>query len=587
MKTVSKKNKARMRAGNKIRMRAGCVGGLFFVLLGVIAARAVQLQVFQGSWLSEKATDQVQRSLTIPAKRGTIYDATHQVMAVSIDTPSVAAYPRRVQNPGRIADALAKALQMSRQALYAKLTADGSFVWIKRQISPKEAEKVRDLNLEGIDFVAEHTRFYPNKSLAAQVLGFSGIDGRGLEGVEFFYDSYLKGEQKKTTVLKDALGRPFESYKQPSIDPQGDYLVLTIDRNIQYMTETALKEAIDQYGGKSAMAVVMAPKTGAILALAQYPFFNPNAFSRFGRDCWRNKAITDPFEPGSTMKIFSAAAALDQGLVSPSSIFYCENGAYRIGKNIIHDTKPHGWLSVQQIVKFSSNIGAVKLAETMGPEVLYTYLSNFGFGRKTGIDCPGETSGNLSNYKRWSAIDTGAIAFGQGISVSAIQLVTAAAAIANDGLLPKPYIVQQVTDPDGRVIQRFEPEPVRRVISIATAHTVQQMMRTVVMEGGTGENAALDGYPVCGKTGTAQKVGEDGGYAKGKYIASFIGFAPAQNPEAVILVVIDEPESRYYGGEVAAPAFKKIANETLHYKNVVPKIGNEELRMAAVEEVKR
>jgi cell division protein FtsI (penicillin-binding protein 3) len=242
---------------------------------------------------------------------------------------------------------------------------------------------------------------------------------------------------------------------------------------------------------------------------------------------------------------------------------------------------------LQQIVKFSSNIGAVKLAETMGPEILYTYLSNFGFGHKTGIDCPGETSGNLSHYKRWSPIDTGAIAFGQGISVSAIQLVAAAAAIANDGQLPKPYIVQQINDPEGRVIQHSEPQPVRQVISIETARTVQQMMKTVVMEGGTGENAALEGYSVCGKTGTAQKVSEDGGYAKGKYVASFIGFAPAENPEAVILVVIDEPEGRYYGGEVAAPAFKKIANETLHYKNVVPKTGNGELRMAAVEKVKR
>lgn len=586
MKTSSK-SKKRIQPTNKVRMRAGCVGGLFFLLLGVITARAVQLQVFQGSWLSEKAAAQYQHSLTIDAKRGTIFDTTRQVMAVSIDTSSVAAYPRRVKDPAKAAGALADALTMSIHQLHSKLTAEGGFVWIKRQISPKEAEKVRSLNIDGIEFVVEHSRFYPNKSLAAQVLGFSGVDGRGLEGVEFFYDSYLKGESKKAQVFTDRLGRLFETNRQQTMDPQGNYLVLTIDRNIQYITETALKEAIDQYGGKSAMAVVMDPKTGAILALAQHPFFNPNTFGEFGRDSWRNKAITDSFEPGSTMKIFSAAAAIDRGLVSPGSIFYCENGAYRIGKNTVHDTKPHGWLTLQQIVKFSSNIGAVKLAETMGPEILYRYLSNFGFGRKTGIDSPGETAGNLSPYKSWSAIDMGAIAFGQGVSASAIQLVTAAAAIANDGQLPKPYIVQEITDPDGHTIQRFEPQPVRRVISIDTARTVQQMMKTVVMQGGTGENAALEGYSVCGKTGTAQKVGEDGGYAKGKYIASFIGFAPSENPKAVILVVIDEPESQYYGGEVAAPAFRKIAYETLHYKNVVPTISNEELRMAAVEEVKQ
>ena len=324
----------------------------------------------------------------------------------------------------------------------------------------------------------------------------------------------------------------------------------------------------------------MAPATGEVLALAHYPFFNPNSYRDFRRELWRNRAITDSFEPGSTMKIFTVAAAIDSGVCSPSTIFYCENGEYRIGRNTIHDTKSHGWLSLQQIVKYSSNIGSVKMAEKLGPHKLYDYLRAFGFGQRSGITCPGETAGSLSSFKAWSAIDAGAISFGQGISVSAIQLITAASAIANDGMLMRPLLVKEITDRNGRMVKRFSPEPVRRVVSSHNAATVRRILKTVITEGGTGVNAALKGYSSGGKTGTAQKIDDSGTYAKGRYLTSFVGFAPADHPELAILVIVDEPKVHAYGGIVAAPVFRQIALETLSYLNIPPGPDADRLRVS-------
>ncbi len=343
---------------------------------------------------------------------------------------------------------------------------------------------------------------------------------------------------------------------------------------IQYLTERALEEASVKFNAKSGMAIVMSPKTGAILAVAHYPFFNPNSFGEFDQNLWRNRSITDPFEPGSTMKIFSACAAIESGGCSPNAIFFCENGKYRIGKNVVRDTHPHGWLSLQQIIKFSSNIGTIKVSEMIGPEHIYKTFRNFGFGEKTGIDCPGETSGCLSHYNRWAKIDAGAIAFGQGVSVSALQLITAASAIANDGILMAPYIVQAITDQNGRLIKSSSPRMVRRVVSLETARTVKKIMASVTTEGGTGVNAALEGYSVCGKTGTAQKIDEKRTYSDEKYIASFLGFIPAEDPEITVLVVIDEPQGKHYGSIVAAPAFKRIAHETVNYMNIPLTVDN-------------
>jgi cell division protein FtsI (penicillin-binding protein 3) len=570
----------------KIRLRSALVSLLFVALFGTIAGRAAQLQVVKGSWLSSRAERQYQHVLTVTGRRGTIMDTNGDPLAVSVQTTSIAADPRQIKDPYAASVRLASRLKLDRKALQKKLAGKRHFIWLKREVAPGKVEAIRALKIEGLLYMPETSRVYPAKTQAGQLLGFAGIDGRGLEGVEFFYEKYLKADSRQIQVAKDALGRGFDGATRETSELNGKNVQLTIDRNIQFITEKALETAVTTHEAKKGLAVVMAPDSGAILALAHYPNFNPNAFGEFQRDDWRNRAITDPFEPGSTMKIFSAAAAIDSGLVRADSIFYCENGAYRIGRNTVHDTKEHGWLSLQQIVKYSSNIGSVKVAETIGAKTLHRYLTAFGFGTRTDIDCPGETPGRLTNYKSWSAIDTGAISFGQGLSVSALQLTAAAAAIANDGRLMRPYLVKAITDTSGKVVERRGPQTIRQAVSPQTARTIQKIMHTVTTSGGTGEAVALEGYTICGKTGTAQKIGADGRYAPGKYLSSFLGFAPAKTPALVILVVVDEPKKSHYGGQVAGPAFRTIAQESLHYLNVMPSHGMERLRVAIKGEVK-
>ncbi len=555
----------------KLRPRILIVGCVFLACMIVIGGRASYLQIHKGSWLSSKAAGQYERTRQTEAKRGKILDARLREMAVSVDATSIAAYTNRMEDPDMAAAGLARVLNHDRKRLYKRLAANRGFTWIKRKAVPEEVRAVSELDLAGVDFISERGRFYPNKFLAAQILGFTGMDGNGLEGLEFYYDAQLKGVHNSFKVLKDAFGNHRVQARGEGIaDTRGGNIILTIDATIQYITEESLAEAVSTARAESGMAVVMDPETGAVLAMAHYPFFNPNAFGKFDRETWRNRIATDPFEPGSTMKIFAAAAALDSGVCNANTIFYCENGAYKIGRNTVHDVKPHGWLSLQQIIKFSSNIGAVKIVEQIGPEALYETLRRFGFGEKTGIDCPGETSGLLSHWKRWSKIDAGAIAFGQGVSASALQLVRAVSAIANDGVLMSPYIVQAVTDCNGGLLESFGPREARRALSAEKARGIARIMRTVITEGGSGVNASLEGYSACGKTGTAQKVDGAGAYKKNRFVSSFIGFTPAEAPRAVILVVIDEPKGKYYGGLVAAPVFKRIATETLSYLNVPP-----------------
>ena len=552
------------------KFRILLVGLLFFIAFAAIAAKAIHLQVFRSQWLSQASSDQYEKSLTISGKRGNIYDRNQREMAVSIDVASIAAYPARIKNIEDTAEKLAEILKLDSRKIRQKLTLDKSFVWIKRKTTARESQMVKELKLSGIDFVPEFNRFYPNRTLAAQALGFTGLDGKGLEGIEFYYNQQLQGAEGKITIFEDALGNGFKSENRQLASNSGHNLILTIDGNIQYITESALIEAVNQYSASSAMAIVMQPRTGAILAIAHFPTLNPNSYRTFDRSLWRNRTITDPFEPGSTMKIFSAAAALESGNIKYNDIFYCENGAYKIGKNVVHDSSKHGWLSLQQIIKFSSNIGAIKISEKVGAKTLYQTFQNFGFGTRSGVDCPSETTGSLSHYSSWSEIDIGAISFGHGIAVSAVQLIAAVSAIANDGILMKPYIVMEITDQNDISVKSFKPQQVRRVISARTAGIVKKILKTVTTKGGTGVNAALDRYSVCGKTGTARKLDEKGKYSDSKHVASFVGFTPADKPEIAVLVIIDEPQGNYYGGIVAAPVFKKIAQQTLNYLNVAP-----------------
>ena len=563
-----------------LRFRVVTIGIFFGLFLGVICAKAAYLQIYRGSWLSQLAADQYEASVKASGKRGSIYDRKMSELAVSIQVTSIAAYPARLGDPAKTAAALAKPLNLDRSSLQRSFRSKKTFVWVKRQATPREVEKVKELNLDGIGFVPEYNRFYPKKTLAAQVIGFTGVDGAGLEGLEHFYDRFLKGAETEYTFLRDALGNRFVSNGANVQDFSGKNLILTIDQTVQFIAERTLEDTVTEFDADSGIAIVMEPKSGALLAIAQYPFFNPNAYREFKSANWRNRAITDSIEPGSTLKIFSATAAIEFGDSSPNTIFFCENGAYRIGRKTVRDVSAHGWLSLQQIVKYSSNIGAIKISEIVGAKHLYNTLLDFGFGAKTGIDCPGESPGSLSNYRQWTRMDTSAISFGHGMAASPLQLVTAVSAIANNGVLMKPYLVAAVTDQNNQTVQSFSPHVVRRVVSESTARKVSTILKTVVAEGGTGTQAALQGFSVGGKTGTAKKIGPDGTYSDDDYIASFVGFTPVDNPAITVLVIINEPRKQYYGGVVAAPAFRRIAQETLNYLNVHPDIQDNQLAAA-------
>ena len=560
-----------------VRFRVILVGTVFGLCFALLVGRAFQLQILEGKQLQTKATVQYKRARNNRPERGIIYDRNREELAASIKVTSICAYPERTSSPGQTASILARALNLERDSVLGKLSSSKNFVWIKRHADPTEVLAVRKLDMDGIDFVTESRRFYPLKNLASQVIGFCGTDGMGLEGLEFYYDSFLKGRENSRTVLIDALGRGFAAKDQSPESKPVYNLILTIEKNIQYIVEQALAEGVREFWAKSGTALVIVPRTGEILAMAHVPRFNPNAFSQYEPWLWRNRAITDSFEPGSTFKILVAASALESGACTPNSEFYCENGAYRIGRNVVHDIRPYATLSFQDVLKYSSNIGAAKMGEKVGSAYLYHKLKQFGFGDRSGIDCPGETRGSLLPVGRWSEIDARAICFGQGVSVSALQLASAVSAIANDGFLMKPYLVREMTDVQGRVVKHVKPTVLRQVVSSKNAWRLTRMMERIVEKGGTGVRAALKNYKVAGKTGTAQKADPaGGGYSDDRYITSFVGFVPAERPEILVLVVIDEPQKSHYGGVVAAPVFKRIARETLRHLKVPPEPGTPE-----------
>ncbi|WP_300461357.1 penicillin-binding protein 2 [Desulfobacula sp.] len=541
--------------------------GLFIFLLGV---KSFDIQIFKAKGLAEKAENEYVKHITIKGERGQILDRNMNKLATSIDAISITACPSKIKNPEAVAQQVSTQLDMDQKKLQTTLSSNRMFAWVAQKISPDEANKIRQLHLKEIYFENDAKRFYPNRTLAAQVIGFTGSEDSGLEGLEFKYNAILEGRSVKIRIKRDGNGGILDLDKKKRPELKGKSIVLTLDKKIQFLTEKTLERTVNDHHAKSGMALVMKPQTGEFLSIAHFPKFNPNNFKGIDREVFRNRAVTDAFEPGSAMKIFTAAAALENGL-APRSIFFCENGTYKIGTFTIHDTHPYDWLSINRIIKFSSNIGAAKIAATIGDKALYNHLAAFGFGKKARIGCPGETSGNLIPYGQWSRIDAGAIAFGQGVSVSAIQLISGISAIANGGNLMKPLLIKEIISNNGQGVTRFHPEIIRRVVSSKTAHQVKQMMRLVVEEDGTGTKAAMDGYTVCGKTGTAQKAMENRkGYSKHNYISVFGGFAPFDTPELAILVVVDEPRKQYYGGDVAAPAFKTIMAESFNYLNIPP-----------------
>ena len=444
------------------------------------------------------------------------------------------------------------------------------FVWIKRKSEMNAVEKLKQLDLAGVGFIAEAKRYYPKRKLAASTLGFVGLDNQGLAGVEHFHHAVLKGNPQRSVLEKDARGRFLwtTAYAQEINKGKRD-VVLTLDEVIQFIAERELKQQVREYQAKSGLAIVMDPYTGAIYALASAPEFNPNNYAAYPKHFWRNDAVASAYEPGSIFKPIVAAATLEEGLAGPNDIFFCENGSFKVGKSRIGEASDHqfGWLTLRNIIAKSSNIGAIKIAQELGKTRFYDYMQKFGFGGKLGVDLPGEASGSLQSLPQWSGLSLASMSFGHEIAVTPIQMVSAVAAIANGGVLIRPRMTQAILK-NGTVEKTFEPEVIQTVLSEETSRQMINILKSVVKTG-TGAKAAIPGFEVAGKTGTAQKIDPaTQSYSKTKYLASFIGFVPADAPRLVILVMIDEPQKSYWGGEVAAPVFQKIARKTLRYLHI-------------------
>jgi cell division protein FtsI (penicillin-binding protein 3) len=570
----------------------GVRGRMIFlaVLLGVgmlrLAARAAELQIEWAPQLQEMADEQHWREFQPPIWRGPILDRNGTPLALTVDVDSVFANPQELSNPDQTAMQLARVLGLDARALAVRLRGTGKFVWVKRLITPAEAEAVGKLALPGVQTTREPKRFYPGRSLAAHLVGFVGYDSRGLDGLEHEYDAALRSEPRTLRGVRDARGRLVFSDGLGRVDvPQQQRVELSIDRTIQYIAEQELEAGIRAFEARSASVVVMDPRTGEVLALANAPSFDPNRYAEADADARRDRAITDRFEPGSTLKIFPMAALLDLGLVTPEEQIFCEDGVYSIGDYKIHDAHRNGWLSLTQCLQRSSNVCLAKLSTVIGRTRLYDALRRFGFGERTGVPVPGETGGLLRHSSKWYEVDLAAISFGQGISVSNLQLATAVSTVANGGLLMRPILVRRVVGPDGRLVAEYPPTVRRRVIDERTARVVASMLISVTEEGGTGVEGHVPGFDVAGKTGTAQKADTvAGGYSDLKWTASFVGFVPAEDPRLVISVAVDEPMVNHYGGIVAAPIFRRIAERSLRYLGVAPRRTGEPPVAAATDE---
>jgi cell division protein FtsI (penicillin-binding protein 3) len=540
------------------------VAGVFAGLLALIVLRAVDLTLLRGPELARLAAQQHRARIELTPRRGPLVDRHGEPLALSLDVPSVYVRPREFGGQDARLAALAAALHLPLPVVRSRTTSAERFVWLKRQVPPREAEAVERLGLRGVYTVQESRRFYPHNVLAAHVLGFVGVDSQGLEGLERRLEPVVRGQPRDIEADRDGRRQVIFTGGVPPPPAQGSRVELTIDAGIQDVTERELAAGVAAAKAAGGAAVVLDPSTGEVLALANVPTFDPNEpgrrHDRGWRDRVRNRAITDPYEPGSTFKAILAAAAIEEGVVKPTDMFFCENGRYQVGRWRIHDVHRHRWLSFAEVIQYSSNIGATKVAERLGAERYYRYLRAFGFGARTGIELPGETPGILRPVGRWARIDLATHSFGQGVSVTPLQMAAAFAAIANGGLLVRPYLVRRVLGPEGDVVREHEPVVVRRVVSARTAATVTALLRRAVeKKGGTGEKARLDDFPVAGKTGTAQKVNQETGTYSAKRIGSFVGFVPADRPRVVILVLIDEPGGSSFGGVVAAPVFRAIA----------------------------
>ncbi|HEY2933741.1 MAG TPA: penicillin-binding protein [Acidobacteriota bacterium] len=537
-----------------------CLAALVFLWALVIFFRLVQLQIFQHDTYLQKAQQQQQGYVQLTPMRGDVLDRNLEELAVSVALDSVYCHPREIKDVRAAAQKIGPIIGIPVETLYERLTSGAPFVYVKRKITPRESEQIRALGLRGLRFQRESKRFYPNQELAAHVIGFVGMDNTGLSGIEYLLDGEIRGDARTVIVTRDArsqilFGAPDENSQS------GNVVVLNLDKNIQYIAEQQLGGAVEKFQASGGAAIVIEPHSGAVLAMASYPSFNPNQYAQVTAEMRRNRAILDTYEPGSTFKIVAASAALEEKLAFPEELINCSVGSVSLGGKVFreaHDS--YGVLTFNQILAKSSNVGTIKLGLRLGEERLYQYIRKFQFGQPTGVELPGEQSGLLRAPESWSKLSIGAISIGQEIGVTPLQVAAAFGALANDGQWVRPSIVNRVLAPNGSVVKSGRSE-CHRVISSPTAERIRQALIQVV-DDGTGKLAKPYGYSAAGKTGTAQKF-IDGSYSHTRYVASFVGFAPVENPAVVVLVMIDEPRGAIYGSAVAAPVFKEIVERTL------------------------
>jgi len=555
--------------------KARMVGSILVVIftLIVLEIRLYYIQIVSHRRYKRMADKQSISVIQAEFKRGTIYDRNGKELAIESEASSVYAIPDSISHREKTAKKLALSLDMSEKAIRKKMETSNPFVWLRRKIDTETAEKIKSLHLKGIEFISEGKRFYPENELASQVIGLAGLDNQGLSGIENYFDTILRGKTEKAIRRKDGFGREvIAAGTSYASEGTGYGVVTTIDGVIQYIAEAELRKAYNETKAKLATIIVQDSQTGEVLALANFPSFNGNDSSREKYKYLKIPSISSIFEPGSTFKPIVAAALLEENLVTLEDLFYCENGVYLFNGFPVRDHEGEGWLTFVQVLEKSSNIGMVKAGQLLEKNKMYQYARDFGFGNYTGIRLPGETPGILKNPKDWSEISLSRLSFGQGVGVTAVQLISAFSCLANGGMLMEPMIAKRIIDSRGKVVTEFHPCPVRRVISCKTARTLTGILCGSV-ENGTGKEAKIAGYKVAGKTGTAEKFDPTTGkYSKTNYIASFVGYLPADRPRVTILVMLDEPQGFYWGGSVAAPVFARVALRIMHHLGVPPEL---------------
>jgi cell division protein FtsI (penicillin-binding protein 3) len=551
-------------SGRLANRRIRLLLAVFAIVFGITLLRAAWLQGVRAQSLGRMAASQHRTTVDLAANRGTIYDSTGVQLAVGEQAITVYADPLQIQDPTKAAPVVARILRLAPKDVYDKLIdRTHGFVYIERKADAARAQRLQRMHIPGLGFYPEERRFYPQHGIAAQVLGYAGVDNHGLSGLELALDKPLAGRPGRETLVRDPLGHVLDSIvSRPA--QNGSDVSLTIDHNIQGTADAVLRQTVQKWHAKDGTAIVLDPHTGAVLAMAVAPGYDANNFPGVSKDVQRNRAVTDTYEPGSTFKLVTVGGALSTGLVTPQEKFTLPY-EIQVADRRIHDAEPRGTetMSVAQILAKSSNVGAITLAELLGKNRLMPWISRFGFGHPTGIDFPGESEGIVLPADRWSGSTIGNVPIGQGIAVTPIQMASAYAAIANGGIWTRPHLVERVGDGLPRPVARH------RIVSRLIARELTSMLQNVVLDG-TGTLAQIPGYHVAGKTGTAAKPDPQGGYSSSKYVASFVGFAPATRPRIVVLVAVDEPQGAIWGGVVAAPAFKEIAQQTLQYLSAPP-----------------